>query len=100
MKARLDRRAERQMERSPQPRIRRAVASELQETIDNAIAGKTRVETSALAIAAAVVIAIQRTLAPIIPDEEIRRMNLEILPLIYRTVVRRIETGIKRQRYH
>ena len=88
------------MGRRPQSRIRRSVVSELQETIDNAIAGKTRVETSAFAITAAVVIAIQRTLAPIIPDEEIRRMNNEILPLIYRTVVRRIESGINRQRYH
>jgi hypothetical protein len=88
------------MKRHARARTRRSVEGELQETINNAIAGRTRVETSALAIAAAVVIAIQRTLAPIIPDEEIRRMNVEILSLVYRTVAHRIETGIKRRRYH
>jgi hypothetical protein len=88
------------MKRSPRPRIRPSVACELQETIENAIAGNTGVETSALAVAAAVVIAIRRTLAPIIPDKELEPMNHEILCLIYQTVARRIEAGIERRRYH
>src|SRR5687768_5385699 len=83
------------MKRSPRPRNRRPVACQLQETIDNAIAGKTRVETSALAIAAAVVIAIRRTLTPIIPGQELERMNQEILRSVYWTVTRRIEAGIE-----
>jgi hypothetical protein len=94
------RRREWPMRNRPRLRIRRSVGCELQETIENAIAGKTGVETAALAVAAAVVIAVRKTLVPIIPHDELDRLGNEILRLIYMTVVRRIEAGIERRKYH
>jgi hypothetical protein len=76
------------MKHPPRPQSGRSVACELRQTIENAISGKTGVETSALAVAAAVVIAVRKTLAPIVPDHELEPVGDEILRLIYVVVVR------------
>ena len=81
-------------------RSQKAPTEEIRRVIEDAVAGKTRVETSSLAVAACVVIAVQSVLSESIPKEELRAVGDEILRIIYQTVERRIIAGIQRRGYH
>jgi hypothetical protein len=81
-------------------RSEKAPKEEIRQVIEDAVAGKTRVETSSLAVAACVVIAVQSVLSESIPKEELREVGDELLRLVYQAVERRIISGIQRRGHH